>query len=124
MLQGHTDLILSVAASPDGRFLASTSKDRTVRWVLYFLPFLWAWRHQLLSSSLRVWNTKTRKCVGICQGHTEAVGAVAWPFRAKRFAANATPWLASASRDKTIKVSLGFSSRYRLVLTKQSDVER
>ncbi|GAI89968.1 unnamed protein product [marine sediment metagenome] len=40
LVSGHTDLVLAVDVSPDGRYIASCSKDNTVRiWVrpLFFL---------------------------------------------------------------------------------------
>ena len=47
---------------------------------------------------------RTQACIGIAEGHTESVGAVAWPFRKKRFAAGSSPWMVTGSRDKTLKV--------------------
>ena len=45
------------------------------------------------------------KCVGICEGHTMAVGGVAWPKRGKVFHEGQSPWLVTGSKDRTLKVS-------------------
>ena len=54
LFSGHTDTVLSIDLSRDGRWLVSGSKDATVR----------------------VWNTMTGKCVAVCVGHTESISAV------------------------------------------------
>lgn len=114
ILSGHSESILSVDASPDGQFIATASKDKTVRCVLLRMSFLMSARCLLanrilmgvycVSQCSRVWSVPLNKCVGICEGHTMAVGGVAWPKRAKTFHEAQSPWLISASKDKTIKV--------------------
>lgn len=79
---GHTAIILAVDPSPDGRFVATASRDNEVR----------------------IWHVATGVCCGVCEGHTEAVGALSWPKRASAFGSGASPWLVSASKDKTLKV--------------------
>ncbi|MCD6310369.1 MAG: PD40 domain-containing protein, partial [Candidatus Eremiobacteraeota bacterium] len=49
-LYGHSDDTLSVAFSPDGKKLVSTSQDNDVR----------------------VWDTDTGTCLLVLQGHTDA----------------------------------------------------
>ena len=56
-LQGHTDLVNSVAFSPDGRHIVSGSLDQTIQ----------------------VWDAQTGGQVGNpFQGHTESVNSVAF----------------------------------------------
>jgi WD40 repeat protein len=53
-LQGHTDNISSVAFSPDGKLLASASKDKTIR----------------------LWNVRDGKLIRVLKGHTDWVRSV------------------------------------------------
>ncbi|MBZ5622639.1 MAG: TIR domain-containing protein [Acidobacteriia bacterium] len=74
VLRGHGDVVLRLTWAPDGKTLASTSVDRTIR--------LWDW--------------KSGKLEKVLSGHREGVNEVAWgPDRA---------WLASASFDHTIRI--------------------
>ena len=73
-LQGHLDLIYSIAFSPDGRFLASGGPDQTVR----------------------IWAVSTGKCCQILQGHTDWIFAVAFSPTGET--------LATCSSDQTIKL--------------------
>lgn len=52
-LKGHTNQILSIQFSPDGRRIATTSEDKTAR----------------------IWDIETGKCVNVLKGHTSAVVA-------------------------------------------------
>ena len=55
LYEGHTDVALSLAASPCGKYLYSGSADHTAR----------------------VWNTQTEKCVVKLNGHTMSVYSIA-----------------------------------------------
>ena len=73
-LQGHTDLVFSVAFSPDGTTLASGSGDYTVK----------------------LWDVATRTNIATLKGHTDWVRSVS-------FSPDGTT-LASGSRDGTVKL--------------------
>jgi WD40 repeat protein/serine/threonine protein kinase len=73
-LNGHTDLVLSVAYSPDGKRLASSSADKTVK----------------------VWDAQTGQQLFTIKGHRSWVNSVSFSPDGKR--------LASASADNTVKV--------------------
>jgi WD40 repeat protein/class 3 adenylate cyclase/GTPase SAR1 family protein len=71
-LRGHTSEIGRIAWSPDGRMLASPSKDTTIR----------------------LWDTDTGKCLRKLEGHKGIVWSVAFDPTGHT--------LASGSRDKTV----------------------
>jgi WD40 repeat protein len=73
-LAGHTDVVLSVACSPDGQYIVSGSKDYT----------------------MRVWDTTTGAQRHVMSGHSAPVFRVA-------FSPNGE-WIVSASLDHTIRV--------------------
>ena len=71
---GHSDAVSGVAWSPDGRFLASASHDKT----------------------LQVWEASNGKLWLTYGGHSDAVRSVAWSPDGR--------FLASASDDKTVQI--------------------
>jgi U3 small nucleolar RNA-associated protein 13 len=75
MLSGHTDVVMAVDVNRTGDVAASCSKDHTAR----------------------VWRVDTLKSVALCEGHTEAVGALA-------LAKLSNDFLITGSKDKTIKL--------------------
>ncbi len=73
-MKGHSQIVLSVTFSPDGKYLASGSRDNTVK----------------------LWSVESQKEVATLQGHTSDVNSVAFSPDGK--------YLASGSLDKTIKL--------------------
>jgi len=61
---GDTDSVFDVAFSPNGKFLASASRDKTVR----------------------VWNVATRQLMYTYRGHRDGVGSVVWSPDSTRIA--------------------------------------
>eukprot|EP01105_Mastigella_eilhardi_P025083 TRINITY_DN6711_c0_g1_i1.p1 TRINITY_DN6711_c0_g1~~TRINITY_DN6711_c0_g1_i1.p1 ORF type:complete len:846 (-),score=238.34 TRINITY_DN6711_c0_g1_i1:24-2285(-) len=84
-VRGHGDVVLSAAASCDGRLLATASKDHTVRLWNVTDPF----GHKDESSAV--------PCVGICEGHAESVTGVAFGWRTPSL-------LASVGSDTMLKL--------------------
>jgi WD40 repeat protein len=73
-LLGHTDIVNSIAISPDGKTLISGSNDKTIK----------------------LWNLGTGDLIGTLSEHTNSVNVVAISSDGQRFA--------SGSSDNTIKV--------------------
>ena len=114
--EGHSDSVSSVAWSPDGRQVASSSDDRTIK--------IWdpatgqcqgtleghggpvssvAWSpdgRKVASASgdgtIKIWDPATGQCQGILEGHSDSASSVAWSPDGRQ--------VASASDDRTIKI--------------------
>jgi WD40 repeat protein len=93
-LTGHTSSVMSVAFSPDGRTLASSSRDK----------------------SIRLWEVATGKLIRTLREHTADVYAVAFSPDGKS--------LASGSGDKTIRLWDITSGKSTRTLTSHDDVVR
>ena len=75
-LEGHDFAVTSVCFSPDGRRLASGSRDRTVR----------------------LWDVETGACVRTLEGHDHIVNSVSFSPDGRM--------VASCSFDKTVRLWL------------------
>lgn len=73
-LTGHTNEILCLAMHPNGNFIASGSKDNTIR----------------------IWNINTGKEIKILEGHSDNINYISFSPDGR--------YLASASDDKTVRV--------------------
>jgi WD40 repeat protein len=73
-LQGHSYCVSSIAFSPDGKYLASGSRDNLVK----------------------LWSVESQREVTTLQGHSYCISSVAFSPDGK--------YLASGSQDSTIKL--------------------
>ncbi len=82
---GHSDFIIEVAWSPDGKYIASGSFDKTVQ----------------------VWDATTGKRLLNYTGHSDRVYSVAWSPDGK--------YIASGSRDSTVQVWEALTGKLHLI---------
>ncbi len=130
---GHSSRITSIAWSPDGKFLASASYDKTVQvWdasngknILSYKKHsqhvnALAWSHDskyLATASddgtVQIWEARTGKMLVTFRGHSEEVSAVAW-----------SPddfYIASGGSDKAVRVWKAKTEKSIYVYTGHTD---
>ncbi|KAF5385333.1 hypothetical protein D9615_001198 [Tricholomella constricta] len=94
LLEGHTDVVLTLDQGVTGRLLASGSKDRSAR--------LWAPLAPKSGTGNVDWGYGH---VGICEGHAESVGAIALSRKAGNPGEVEYPqFMFTGSQDRTIKM--------------------
>jgi WD40 repeat protein len=106
LLHGHKGPVSDLAFSPDGKRLASTSYDKTLRiWDIgsdekekileghehYVNAVAWSPNGQRLATASfdrtgRLWSLETGECQAVLKGHTKEVHCVAWSRDAKTIA--------------------------------------
>jgi len=85
VLHGHSDPVFSVAFSPDGKILASGGGGALAKML-----------GQISDNSIKIWSIETGDEIMSLQGHSYPVRSVAFSLDGK--------WLASGSKDETIKI--------------------
>lgn len=104
LLSGHTEIVLCLDRDSSGRVLGSGSKDRSAR--------IWV---PIISSELGEEDDASTipsvewRCVAICEGHAESVGALAMSRKSPSPSltsedSSALGFMFTGSQDKTIKM--------------------
>ena len=106
LISGHSEIVLCLDRGAQGRVLASGSKDRSAR--------IWAPVRQRSDDAEALEQTVPEwRCVAVCEGHAESVGAIA--MSRKAFSSEAAAE-ASASGSAT-----GAGSNLRFMFTGSQD---
>ena len=105
LVAGHSEIVLCLDRGAQGRVLASGSKDRSAR--------VWAPVRRRDGDGVSAQTVPEWRCVAVCEGHAESVGAVAMSRRAFAGDAEDAPsaaagdnlrFMFTGSQDRTIKM--------------------
>ncbi|KAH8099818.1 WD40 repeat-like protein [Cristinia sonorae] len=101
LLSGHSEIVLCLDRSAQGRILASGSKDKSAR--------IWSPVQQQGDADL-VTGVPEWRCVAVCEGHAESVGAIAMSRKAGDLSGadveeeGGLRFMFTGSQDRTIKM--------------------
>ncbi|ODH02144.1 ribosome assembly protein 4 [Nostoc sp. KVJ20] len=132
-LEGHSDVVISVAYSPNGQQLASASSDKTIKiWDVssgQLLKTLTGHSEQIIrvayspngqqlasasaDKTIKIWDVRSGQLLKSLTGHSDRVMSVAYSPNGQQ--------LASASNDNTIKIWDVASGQLLKTLTDDSD---
>ena len=87
-LEGHSGCVNSVAYSPDGSRIISSSYK--------FIPGKFLFKKDKTIGIIEIWDAKKGKCLKTLEGHLDCVTSVVYSPDGK--------YIVSGSRDKTIKI--------------------
>jgi U3 small nucleolar RNA-associated protein 13 len=128
LLEGHNDIVLSLDSGNDGAALISGSKDSTARvWVpISVPPSLRALAGSRAATQIQndydtvpsasAKNSRNWRCVAICDGHTESVGAVAMARQTQDLTGEKGPFLGDVDGRNN-----GRSTRLKFAFTGSQD---
>lgn len=92
LLSGHSDIVLCLDHGAQGRVLVSGSKDHSAR--------LWMPSPQDVGDD----NVPEWRCVAVCEGHAESVGAIAMSRKSEDGTDENLRFMFTGSQDRTIKM--------------------
>lgn len=101
LLYGHRDTILSIKATNDGKFILTTSKDKTVR----------------------LWHIPSKLCLVVCEGHLQDVSCCALSQRPHAIAKSLMQMIYRDALQNDCNHMYTASQREQLLMDLMSDAE-